>query len=125
MGGLIGGEGYLRYRRSKSKVVTKSRVYTYHYWRAQIELEMAEEAWVKRTAELCEVNYRQEPNGRYWEVVVAGSRAIRVLRVIRPFLMGLKAKAADAMLRMGPNLPGNIPRPDLPGLKKKSGPGGN
>jgi len=117
LGALVGGEGYLRYRRKKSKVTTKTKVYTYYYWRFQLEIEMAEEEWIKRAAELCEATYRAEPNGRYWQMVIGGSRAVRILKSIQPYLFGLKAKAADIILWIGPNLPGSIARPNLPVLK--------
>lgn len=128
LGGLLGGEGYFRYRRQKS-TRNFARKYTYYYWRLQLELEMGEEEWVKRVAELCEVTYRKIPNKPYWETVIAGAKALRILKSIRPHLFGLKAQAADIIIGLGANLPGEQPRPDLPVLKRKgrskSGPGGN
>ncbi len=109
----------MRYRRSKSVVKTVTRVYTYHYWRLQMEIEMGEEEWVRKVAELCAVSYRKVPRRESWEVVVAGSKALYILKLIRPYLLGLKAKSADIIFGLGANLPGNLPRPILPVLKRK------
>jgi hypothetical protein len=81
---------------------------------------MAEEEWVKRAAELCQATYRAEPNGKYWELVIAGSRAVSILRSIRPYLFGLKARVADIIFSLGPNLPGRLARPNLPALKRRN-----
>ena len=113
------GEGYFRYRNAKSVVTTASRRYVYHYRRLSVELEMGEEEWVKEAARLCGVNCRRDSKGKYWRMAVEGSRAISVVRAIRPYLYGFKAAAADIILANPPNMPAKRQRPRLPSLKGK------
>ena len=123
LGALVGGEGYLWYRRVKSKVTTKKKTYVYYYWSLYLEIEMGEEEWVKRAAELFGTSYRKKPDG-YWETIATGSRAFKIVARIEPYLLGFKARAAQIIARSGPSLPAREPRPLLPSLKGRNGPGG-
>lgn len=82
-------------------------------------MEMGEEEWVKEAARLCGVNCRMDSKGKYWRMAVEGSRALSVIRAIRPYLYGFKAAAADIILANPPNLPIKKQRPRLPSLKGK------
>lgn len=124
LGALVGGEGYLRYHKNKSRATTARWSRTYHYWGLRLEIEMAEEEWVRRAAEICGVNYHRLSKGT-WEMVASGYRALEIVKEIRPYLLGCKARAADMILSIGATLPGSSPRPKLPCVKKyKGGPEG-
>ena len=117
LGGLAGGEAGVRYKKVKSKVTVRKKTYVYYYWRLQMRIEMGEEDYVKRVAELCGVSYRKEPNGKYWEVVLRGGRALGILKLIRPYLFGLKREAVDIALRLGPSVSAKLSRPLLPSIR--------
>jgi len=117
LGALIGGEGYVRYRKAKSGIRTPKREYVYHYWRLRLELEMGEEDWVRRAAVLCRSSYRREKRKGYWHMEIEGAHAFEIVKTIRPFLYGFKAQAATVIMKAGPNLPVSIPRPFLPSIK--------
>lgn len=119
LGGLTCAEAGLRYKKVKSKVATPKKTYTYFYWRLQLRVEMGEEAYVRRFAELCGVTYRKEPHAEYWEVVLGGRKALELLKAMRPYLYGFKAQGADIALRVGSSIPGRFSRPILPSLKGK------
>ncbi len=114
---LQGGEGYWRYRNSKSHPSGCEKIY--RYWRLALELEMAEEAWVKRAATLMEVSYRLNQRNECWEATVEGYKAFEIVKTIQPYLYGLKAVAAAIIMNTGPTLPISAPRPELPSLKGK------
>lgn len=85
---------------------------------------MGEEEWVVEAARLCGVSYRRTRR-KYWVMTVEGSRAVAVVKAIRPYLYGFKAAAADIVLTAGPNLPIKEKRPRLPNLKgRRDGPEG-
>jgi hypothetical protein len=119
LGGLTCAEAGLRYKKVKSRITTPRKTYTYFYWRLQLRIEMGEESYVRRFAELCGVTYRKEPHVEYWEVVLGGRKALELLRAMRPYLWGLKAQGADIALRVGSSIPGMSSRPILPSLKGK------
>ena len=119
LGGLTCAEAGLRYKKVKSKIVTAKKTYTYFYWRLQLRIEMGEEDYVRRFAELCGVTYRKEPHAEYWEAIVGGRKALELLKAMRPYLYGFKAQAADIALRLGSSIPGRLSRPILPSLKGK------
>ena len=112
---LHGGEGYWRYRNSKSHPSGYAKVY--RYWRLVLDLEMAEVSWIKRAATLIDVGYRFNKRNRCWETTAEGYKAFGIVKTIQPYLYGLKAQAAAIIIEKGPTLPISAPRPDLPSLK--------
>jgi hypothetical protein len=52
-----------------------------------VEIEMVEEERIRKTAEICGVNYHRLSKGT-WEVVVSGWRAFEIVKTIRPYLFG-------------------------------------
>ncbi len=115
---LHGGEGYWRYRNSKSHLSGCAKIY--RYWRLVLDLEMAEEGWIKQAATLMEISYRLNRRNECYETTVEGYRAFEIVKAIQPYLFGLKAVAAAIIMSTGPTLPISAPRPELPSLKGKN-----
>lgn len=78
---------------------------------------MGEEEWVKEAARLCGVSYRIDSKRKCWRMTVEGIRSVSIVKIIRPYLYGCKAAAADIIMATGANLPIKTQRPRLPTLK--------
>ena len=59
------------------------------------------------------------PSVGCWRMTVEGRRAVSIVEIVRPYLYGCKAAAADIIMVTGATLPIRTQRPRLPTLKGK------